>query len=52
MRTLLHSKVSLAFPVVSVWMRNFWKTLENASVDREHFETKMLYSNVSEFMLT
>jgi len=31
----MHCKVNIAF--VSVWMRNFWKMLENASVDETSF---------------
>lgn len=27
-------------------MRNFWKRLENASVEADHFEMKTLLSNV------
>ena len=34
-----------AFSDVSVWTRNFWKTLENANVDGDHFETKTPFSN-------
>lgn len=37
----MHSKCD-----VSVWLRNFWKKLENASVDWEHFEKKILFLNV------
>ncbi len=31
--------------------RSFWKTLENYSVDREHFEMKMTFSNGSELIV-
>lgn len=39
-------KANLMFSNVSVWVRNFWKTLENTSVDGKHFEMKM-FLNVS-----
>lgn len=30
--------------IVSVWMRNFWEMLENASVEGEHFKLKTVFS--------
>ena len=45
-------KANLTFSDVSVWMRHFWKTLENASVDGERFKTKMPFSNTSGLMYT
>lgn len=36
----MHSKASLMFSDISVWME---KLLENASVDGEHFKTQTLF---------
>ncbi len=46
------SKADLTFSDVSdVWMRNFWKMLEKANVDRERFKMKKnWFSNVSGLM--
>ncbi len=44
------SKANLTFSDVSVWMRNFWKMLENASVDGEHFIMETPFSCISGFM--
>ncbi len=42
----MHSKANVMFSDVSVWMRNFWKTLENASVNGEYFKMKTPFSSV------
>lgn len=36
----MHSKLIWAFSDVSLWTRNFWKTLADANVDGEWFEMK------------
>ncbi len=46
----MHSKENLKFSDVSVWMRTFWKMLENTRMDGERFKIEMLFSCVSGLM--
>lgn len=47
----MRSKMILTFSHVAVFTRNFWKMLEDANVDRDYFEMKMLFSNLSRYLL-